>query len=160
MRPIAAGFGAMLLLIGCSAPTTPGKGEDGQTSEDVPSTRATLDPKWRGTMTVSPASAAPGQQIALRFTSERVRGIAYSLAAWSEEGWNVAYYLTSDWGAPGRHSPDWWSPEEDDRGWVDIGVSGAGPDNVVVPDSAGPGAYLLCTANSAAEACALLTVTS
>lgn len=119
-----------------------------------------LDAKWRGTMTVNPAAATQGQQVALRFGSEKVRGIAYSLSAWGEQGWTVAYYLTSDWGSPGSHSPDWWSVEDGEgRGWVDVGVGGPGPDHVIVPDSAPAGEYLLCTANSADEACALLTVT-
>jgi len=111
-------------------------------------------------MTVDPATASPGQRLALRFGSEKVRGIAFSLSRSGDEGWSVAYYLTSDWGSPGSHSPDWWSVEDGEgRGWVDVGVGGPGPDHVIVPDSARAGEYLLCTANSADEACALLTVT-
>ena len=40
-----------------------------------------LDAKWRGTMTVTPATAIPGNQVALRFASGQVRGIAFSLSA-------------------------------------------------------------------------------
>ena len=111
-------------------------------------------------MTVTPASAAPGQQVALRFSSAEVRGIAFSLSTWGGEGWTTSYYLTSDWGSPGSHDPAWWGVDNSEgRGWVDIGIDGPGPDHVVIPDDAPAGAYLLCTANSIDEACALVTVT-
>jgi hypothetical protein len=71
----------------------------------------------------------------------------------------VAYSLTSDWGSPGSHSPDWWSVEDSEaRGWVDLGVGGPGPGDVLLPDNAPAGEYLLCTASSVGEACGLLTV--
>lgn len=176
MRPVAAGLvAALVLLVGCAGSSelggdpsraqtdaTPGSGGtspeegDGDSSPVAPA----LDAKWRRSMTVNPATAAPGQRVALFFGSEKVRGIAFSLAAWDEEGWAVAYHLTSDRGSPRSHSPDWWSVEDGEgRGVVDVGVGGPGPDHVVVPDSAPAGDYLLCTANSADQACALLTVT-
>ena len=109
---------------------------------------------WRET-----ATAAPGQRVALRFESDEVRGIAFSLSVRSEKSWTTAYYLTSDWGSPGSHSPTWWSVEDSEgRGWPDVGVGGPGPDHVIVPDEAAAGEYLLCTANSVDEACAILTV--
>jgi hypothetical protein len=49
--------------------------------------------------------------------------------------------------------------ESANRGWEQVGISGGGPDRVIVPESASPGDYLLCTANVLDEACALLTVT-
>ncbi len=110
-------------------------------------------------MTVTPATAAPGERVALRFRSTEVRGIAFSLAAWDDGGWTEAFYLTSDWGTPDSHRPTWWSVEDSDgRGWEDVGVSGPGPDHVIVPEEAAAGDYLLCTANSVDEACAILTV--
>ena len=44
-------------------------------------------------------------------------------------------------------------------GWEQVAISGGGPDRVIVPESASPGDYLLCTANALDEACALLTLT-
>jgi len=135
-------------------------GTEPKRPEDSPAVTPTLDAKWRDTMTVVPARAAPGQQVALRFKSRGVRGIAFSLSAWGDPGWQVAYYLTSDWGTPGSHTPDWWSIEDSEgRGWVDVGVGGPGPDHVVIPETAPPGDYLLCTANAVEEACAIVTVT-
>ena len=96
----------------------------------------------------------------MRFPPDSTRGIAFSLSEWDGEAWTPVFYLTSDWGMPGSHTPTWWSVEDnDDRGWEDIGVSGVGPDRVVLPDVATAGEYLLCTANAADEACAKLTVT-
>lgn len=122
---------------------------------------ASLDPKLEGTMTITPASAEPAQEIELRFPGDSERGIAFSLSQWKDGDWEVAYYLTSDWGRSGEYAPSWWPVEDsEDRGWEQVGISGAGPDRVFVPDTAARGDYLLCTANAVDEACALLTVTS
>ena len=119
-----------------------------------------LDPDLKGTMTVAPASATPGQEVELSFPSDSQRGIAFSLARWREGRWDKEYYLTSDWGTPGNHAPTWWTVEDSaNRGWEQVGISGGGPDRVLVPETASPGDYLLCTANALDEACALLTVT-
>lgn len=157
------GLIALLVVAGCGTTvgeTAAGAG-DGKDRERGPSGGTpTLDAKWRGTMTVTPATAVPGQRVALRFQSKEVRGIAFSLSAWSDQGWTVAYYLSSDWGLPGSHTPDWWRVEDSEgRGWEDVGIGGPGPDHVIVPDTAPDGDYLLCTENSVDEACVILTVT-
>lgn len=157
MRPAVVGtLATSLLLGGCAGAAAPGQAGAGEPSSVAPA----LDATWRDTLTITPATAAPGQRLALRFASKEVRGIAFSLSRWGTEGWTIAYYLTSDWGSPGSHSPTWWSVEDGEgRGWVDVGVGGPGPDHVIVPDVAPAGEYLLCTANSIDEACAILTVT-
>jgi hypothetical protein len=120
-----------------------------------------VDPDLEGTMTVTPASAMPGQEVELRFPADSQRGIAFSLSHWDGGQWNESYYLSSDWGTSGDYSPSWWSVDDsENRGWEDVGVSGPGPDRVLVPDTALPGVYLLCTANALDKACALLTVIS
>ena len=119
-----------------------------------------LEPDLKGTMTIAPASARPGQEVALRFPSDSRRGIAFSLAQWSEGQWVEKYYLTSDGGTSGDYSPTWWTVEDSaDRGWQQVLVSGPGPDRVLVPETTSPGDHLLCTANALDEACALLMVT-
>jgi hypothetical protein len=111
-------------------------------------------------MTVAPRSARPGREITLRFPADNVRGIAFSLSAWGQDQWIPFFYLTSDWGTT-DHAPSWWRVDgSEDRGWEQVAVEGEGPDHVVVPETATPGDYLLCTANAVDEACALLTVTS
>lgn len=117
------------------------------------------DPKWRGTMTVRPDTAAPGQRVAVTYPPGHrdVRGVAYSLSTSTSEGWTVTHYLTSD--ANGNSEPDWWSAEDgEDRGWHDVGVGGAGPDHLVIPNPVADGTYLLCTANALNQKCALIRV--
>ncbi|MFI7059478.1 hypothetical protein ACIBL3_00730 [Kribbella sp. NPDC050124] len=104
-------------------------------------------------MTITPATARPGQIVALTFPEATPRGIAFQLAKPTEPD-KVLYYLTSDWGDPVGHTPQW----SRDAGWVDVGISGPGPDRVVVPEIAADGTYLLCTANAAEQVCGLLTV--
>lgn len=119
-----------------------------------------LDPDLKDTMTIAPTSAASGQEVELSFPSDSQHGIAFSLSRWSESRWDKEFYLTSDWGTPGDHAPTWWTVEGSaNRGWEQVGIGGGGPDRVIVPESASPGDYLLCTANALDEACALLTVT-
>ena len=111
-------------------------------------------------MAIAPASARPAQEVELRFPGDSERGIAFSLSQWRDGDWEVAYFLTSDWGEPGDHSPGWWPVKDsEDRGWEQLAITGAGPDRVLVPDTAAPGDYLLCTANALDEACAQITIT-
>jgi hypothetical protein len=41
-----------------------------------------------------------------------------------------------------------WGPVEEPYGWDDVGVTGPGPDLVLIPPSAEPGRYRVCTANA------------
>lgn len=52
-----------------------------------------LDPELEGTMTVAPASAVPGEEVTLEFPADSQRGIAFSLAQWSDGQWDERYYL-------------------------------------------------------------------
>jgi hypothetical protein len=122
---------------------------------------ASIPAGLEGTMTITPVTTQPGHAVELRFPEDSHRGIAFSLSEWHEGRWKLVYYLTSDWGEPGHYEPDWWTVEEsENRGWHQVGISGTGPDRVVVPDTAAPRDYLLCTANAVTEACALLKVTA
>jgi hypothetical protein len=107
-------------------------------------------------VTVTPATARPGATVALTFTGTAGRGIAFKLAKETEPD-KVLYYLTSDWGGRGQHTPTWW-PAGGRGGWEDVGLSGPGPDRVIVPDTAEDGTYLVCTANALTELCGQLTV--
>lgn len=153
LAAISAVLAVVLLLSGCTGASAPeGSGRSAATP--------TVDADLRGTMTVAPASAVPGQEVTLRFPAGSHRGIAFSLSRWSRSRWTAAYYLTSDWGTSGDHTPSWWAVEDsENRGWEQVGVSGPGPDRVLVPETAPPGDYLVCTANALDEACAVLTVT-
>jgi hypothetical protein len=117
-----------------------------------------IDPRSPNPVTITPATARPGATVALTFPDGSGRGIAFQLAKATEPN-KVLYYMTSDKGPGfwGKAKPLWWAAGEA-GGWEDIGISGPGPDQVVVPDTAEDGTYLLCTANAASQVCGLLTV--
>lgn len=76
-----------------------------------PETLADVDPievpESRQGLSVTPAVAQPGQDLALQFDRPgQVRGIAYSLATAEDE---VLYYLTS---ATHGGEPSWWSVDD------------------------------------------------
>lgn len=119
-----------------------------------------LEPKLRGTMEARPDIAAPADVVALTYPAGHrdVRGVGFSLAAWTAEGWTITHYLTSD---ANGNKPAWWSVEDSEgRGWADVGVAGPGPDHVVIPSTAAEGAHLLCTANAIKKKCTLIRVRS
>jgi hypothetical protein len=151
---------ALLLLSACGNEVAVVGRVENPTSMVIPADSPTLQPQWRDTMTITPATAKPGQEVALTFPARKnsVRGVAFSLADWTAEGWEVTYYLIAD---SGSGDGDWWrAGESEGRGWPDVGVIGTGPDHVTIPTAAAPGQYLLCTANAEKEACALLTVSA
>lgn len=68
------------------------------------------------------------------------------MSRWDGEQWSAAQYLlTSSSAGYNEDGPD-WLPRSEDWGWDDIGLVGAGPDTVAVPDTSQPGQYRLCTA--------------
>lgn len=120
----------------------------------APTPKPTLDPKYQGTMTITPDTAAPGAQIGLTYPANYTRGVGFTLA--SPTDGKVLYYLIN-----GRKGKSTWSSAADPNGerpTIDLGIGGPGPDRLVVPDTAADGTYLLCTNNAHVKACALLTV--
>lgn len=154
MRRVLCGLVISGVLVGCSSSGGDGAPALKQPLPSVPASSA-------GAMVLDSTSVAPGDEIGLFFPEESPRGVAFSLAPWSGDGWEeVEYYLSSDWSQKSR-TPSWWSKQDSaGRGWPDIGIGGPGPDHVVVPDSAWAGPYLLCTENASDQMCAVLTVES
>ncbi|GAA5151909.1 hypothetical protein GCM10023340_31330 [Nocardioides marinquilinus] len=103
-------------------------------------------PSGRPAMIAWPPIARPGDRIGALFPAEQVRGRAFTLT--SDD---VTYYLSSG------DTPTW---NERSMPTDDIGITGPGPDPLVVPDVVAPGAYRLCTANAAEQACTGVTVVS
>jgi hypothetical protein len=161
MLKVCVALTSLLLLTSCAPDAS--VSARSVTGADRPDTvdttmSPTIGAKGRGSMTITPAAASPGQRIALRFPEDYVRGVAFSLADWNGQGWEVRYYLMSGRGS-GSPTPEWWSVENrEGRGWREVGVVGPGPDYVMVPSTAPRGTYRLCTANGRDEACALLTI--
>jgi|Tabmets5t2r1_1033131.scaffolds.fasta_scaffold08799_3 hypothetical protein len=134
-------------------------GNGSSSAEPQPAQPPSLEPRFRGSMEISPERVRPGEQVAVRLPDQGTFGVAFSLEAWTDAEWRVRYYLTSDGGALGW-TPGWWSIEDSEgRGWRDIGVAGGlPPHHLVIPDDIPTGSYRLCTANSVNKACALVTI--
>jgi hypothetical protein len=103
------------------------------------------------------ATASPGTRVQMTFPNAGQRGMAFLMERWVEGRWTPEYYLTSD--AIENVEPTWWSVSDADKNaWADIGVTGTGPDVVLLPNTAKPGTYRVCTANGLVKACGLLQV--
>jgi len=138
VRQVIAGVILVLLFAGCS--------EDPDEPEPKPVKGQPVDANPHD-MVASPANPAPGQVVDLTFPPKALRGIAFTLTA--DDG-SETYLLTA-----GRE-PSW--SREGVNVVVDIGVSGPGPDRVVIPDVATPGTYQLCTGNASVERCVAIEV--
>ncbi|WP_433011654.1 hypothetical protein [Kribbella sp. CA-294648] len=156
-RRRVAGISAVacaVLAVGAIATLSPWQNDaEVPVATPTPTPKPTLDPKYQGTMTITPATAAPGKEIELSFPEEYLRGVGFTIG--DPVGGSVQYYLIS---ARKGEKPTWSSATDPNgpRAVTDIGVYG--PARVVVPDTAADGTYLLCTDNARPKACALLTV--
>jgi hypothetical protein len=115
---------------------------------------------------IHPDVARPGDELAMQFPDDTgVRGVAFTLDGWDGSGWKPLFHLTSD-GQSAHREPAWWRVGEEvgervgeqGAGWEDAGVSGTGPDHVVVPPEAPAGDYRVCTADAREQLCGLLTI--
>lgn len=141
MRVLLVGVGLAVLIAGCTGPGT-GPHDPG----------ATMRPDL---VKVDPVQVRPGQAVQVTFPEHTERGVAWVLEAETGESWRVEYFLTAAVsGYDNASTPNWWSADDTEgKGWDDIGVGGPGPDRLVVPDTATPGTYRLCTANSVENLC-------
>jgi hypothetical protein len=80
-RRIAVGLAAAcaVLVVGGIATLAPWQ-DDSLPAPAPVATGPTLDPKYRGTMTITPATAKPGAQIGLRYPEGYERGLEFTLA--------------------------------------------------------------------------------
>lgn len=125
----------------------------------------TLDDRYRGSLIIEPSTARPGEWLTLYFADEGVRGVDFTLDAWTGSSWDLSYYLFSDKIPPAGR---WWT-KEGPSAIPALGVGGPGGERVIVPPIATPGVYRLCTNNDdngntagseapARRACGLVTV--
>lgn len=105
---------------------------------------------------VEPSVAAPGEEVSIFFPEETLRGVHFVLEGQQEEEWKLRYHLLSDWG--GEREPESFPAETMEVQVEDIGISGPGPDAVLIPDDAPPGQYRICTGNMRENICSPLTL--
>jgi hypothetical protein len=93
--------------------------------------------------------AAPGDIVEISFPDAMTRGLLYVLEQGTGASWTYRYALLSDasGGEPRWHDADAGISVED------IGIGGIGPDRIVIPEPAEPGAYRICTGNAAENVC-------
>jgi hypothetical protein len=115
---------------------------------------ATIRPEL---MVIEPSVTRPGDQVLVNYPGGRERGIAYVLEWTDGSTWHTTHFLTATTDGYGVE-PNYAPFDSEGYAWVDIGFDDAGPDKLVVPDSALAGPYRICTANSVKNVCAELTV--
>jgi len=108
-------------------------------------------------LVIDPTTAAPGEVVALTFPEETTRGVLFGLEVQDGDAWRPVAYLTSDGPGAGWERA-WWPVDAEGMAVPDIGVAGPGPDRVVIPEVAEPGAYRICTGNAGADFCAPIEI--
>lgn len=151
LRPGVAFVLMAAILQACGSPSGPA-GDSGATDPvDEP---AAVRP---GLMVIEPEQVAPGEQVALTFPEQNLRGLAFVLQQQAEDGWQLRAYLTS---APGDGPPGepGWYPPDAPPDVEDVGIVDTGPDMVQIPDEAEPGEYRICTMNAPERMCSAINI--
>ncbi len=138
-----AWLGAVVVLIGCTAAPV-------ETPHDA-------NAAFRSDIIVAdPQAAAPGDFVSMTFPNGLSRGIMYVLEEEVGASWAYRYILLS--GLTVAAPPSWHEPIYSDAEIPGIGVEGLGPDRVVIPEDATPGAYRICTGNADENVCARIEI--
>jgi hypothetical protein len=122
------------------------------THADPPEPEPQMQPEL---LVLDPATAAPGQLVAMRFPEQTSRGVAFQLDRRTADGWVPVAWMTSD-GNGGE--PTTVPAFAEGYSVHDVGVRGPGPDHVRLPDDVPPGDYRICTANAGEDFCAPLEI--
>jgi hypothetical protein len=102
-------------------------------------------------------AAAPGDIVELSFPDEMTRGVWFVLEREVGSSWDYRYDLTSD--GPGPDWPmDWQVAGGEAFAVEDIGVGGGGPDRVILPETAEPGTWRICTGNAGENVCVRIEI--
>jgi PAS domain-containing protein len=123
-----------------------------RTHEDPPEPEPQLRPDL---LVLDPATATPGELVAMRFPESSMRGVAFQLDRRTADGWAPVAWMTSD-GNGGV--PITVPPSTEGYAVEDVGIGGPGPDHVRLPDELPAGDYRVCTANAGSDFCAPLEV--
>ena len=104
-------------------------------------------------------TAAPDDTVELTFPGEMVRGILYVLEQEVGNTWVYRYGLMSSGEAVGGPGEWFVAGEEEEVGVPAIGITGPGPDRVVIPPDATPGTWRVCTADAGENVCVRIEIT-
>jgi len=106
-------------------------------------------------MVIDPRTASPGEVIEIRFPAGGDRGILFALDEREDATWERRAYLLSD--ANGGN-PAAYDIDDDDMMVEMVGISGPGPDRVILPDISAAGDYRICTASAVENVCARIKI--
>lgn len=106
-------------------------------------------------MVLEPDIAAPGEVAELHFPQETPRGVAFRLDRKVGDTWEPGWLMRATQGEQGIPKT---VPVGTDFAFTDVGIGGAGPDRVLIPEDVAPGRYRVCTANAGDDFCAALAV--
>lgn len=144
---------ALLLLVaaGCGTSPVPLPGVAGDPADPAAEIRPDL-------IVADPKVVEPGEVVGLTFPQETTRGVHFVLERQAGAGtWAYRYDLLSD--GPGAGWERRWFPAGAEGFAVeDIGVGGPGPDRVVIPETAEPGTWRICTGNAGENFCAPIEI--
>lgn len=138
-------------LHACGSPSSPEGDAGAPGSSDEP---AAVRP---GLMVVEPEQVSSGEQVALTFPEQTLRGLVFVLQQRTGDGWQLRAYLASAPGGGPPEEPGWYPPDAPPD-VEDVGVADAGPDIVQIPDDAEPGDYRICTMNAPERMCSAVGI--
>lgn len=105
-----------------------------------------------------PEQVAPGDVLTLTFPAGTPRGVHFVLESQASGGaWVHMFDLVSDGPGPGWPR-DWSIAGSEAFAIPDIGVSGNGPDRVLIPDVAELGTWRICTGNAGENMCTRIEI--
>jgi hypothetical protein len=169
--PIATLALGAVLLLACDDDADDGSGatqtDDGAAATepgDAPVEGGPYDPLAESRpdlLVLEPDEAAPGDELQASFPEGTERGIGYVLEEQVEDGWELRAYLTAAPGADQGPSEPSSSPVTDGEiTWDAVAIVGEGPDRLVLPEDVADGDHRVCTAVSAENICAPLTISA
>lgn len=138
MRGVAAVWlAAVVLVAGCGDAGTAPEEPTESTDTGLP------DVAWADGMRPEPAAVAPGSELALHFQEGFDRGVSFWLERRADGGWTRVYQAASVNSETEVRRPQTVAPPGS-MAVPDVAVHDAGPDVVLVPDSAEPGQWRVC----------------
>lgn len=157
-------FALVVLMTACSpgdGTTRDDESASATTSGSVPSASFTAGASAGESLEVmpdvivaEPSAVRPGETVRLELLQESMRGIGWALERREDGRWRHLYDLISD----KRGGPPAWQEVGGDIEIDLVAITGSGPDIVVIPESAEPGDYRICTLFVEHGFCASLTI--
>lgn len=103
---------------------------------------------------VEPTQVAPGDELELFFPQEDARAVYYWLEFDVDATWDERYFAYAVSRSYNTDGDPHTVPTGEEKGWDDAGVTGPGPDRILVPEDASLGRWRVCGPIADGEFCA------